>query len=65
MKKNIKLKIEIELSSEDEDKIESLLLQLISKTSSLVNKEVKKKNGGVFENSIKVECKYNNSIERN
>ena len=65
MKKNIKLKIEIQLTSEDEDKIERLLMELISKTTSVVNNEVKKKNRSMFENSIKVDCEYNTSVERN
>ena len=65
MKKNIKLKIEIQLTSEDEDKIERLLMELISKTTSVVNREVKKKNRSMFENSIPVDCEYNTLVQRN
>lgn len=64
MKKNIKLKIEIQLTSEDEDKIERLLMELISKTTSVVNNEVKKKNRSMFENSIQVDCEYKTLVER-
>lgn len=64
MKKNIKLNIEVELSSEDENKLERTLMGLISKTTLLVKKDVNRKNKSLSENSVDVDYKYNTWVER-
>lgn len=62
--KSVKLKIEVILTSEDDRKLERTLMDMITKTTTLVKKKVNKKSNSIWENSIKVDYKYNIDVER-
>ena len=63
MERKVKIKIEVELTSEDQDKLERIVSELISKSSTLIRKEVTKKSESLWENGRKVSFKQNCNVE--
>ena len=62
--KSIKCTIEFEISSEDADKLERILICIISKVLPLIKKQVVKKHFGLTENSNVVNYTTDVNIKR-